>query len=390
MVAHHTLKIRIGPVVAIRPGDRNVSQRRGAEAIAVFGIAGHRDAATVGITAGLFSGTQLGQADGVKRMVGLERAGMATGAVSLAIEHLHPRDLLRVQRVRVAPQVAVKGAVDRLEFIGLEFRKGAGHIGEMQLSPRRQKAGEAVGIGGNRLDPLAQQIPDTALTTEPLVARSQGNGVFLILPGHFVETGRRHHRLSCQGRGDGPLQRGPFRHAHAEGRMGIGLDPAVVEHRPEFIGPKVEQRGRIARDPRLGGIAGIDPAIGAQIDRPFAQPKRHAISRGQTGMVTGGAGDVAISRKDRIKEQVAAQQDQRRIGRREVRLGHRFRQVGGQRECGQERQKAGGDPSVHAVPFRYLVTLVPHGGRSKNAKSGKTVARSWKRWPIPAGLFASA
>ena len=72
VMAHHGLKACVGARVTIGGRQRDIAQARGAKAVLIFFIASDGAAAMVGQCFMVLSGADLGNADGVKAVVGLK------------------------------------------------------------------------------------------------------------------------------------------------------------------------------------------------------------------------------------------------------------------------------------------------------------------------------
>ena len=73
-MAHHGLKACVGARVSIGGRQRDMAQAWGAEAVLIFFIASDGAAAMVGECFMVLTGADLGNADGVKAVVGLKAA----------------------------------------------------------------------------------------------------------------------------------------------------------------------------------------------------------------------------------------------------------------------------------------------------------------------------
>lgn len=71
-MAHHGLKACVGARVTIGGRQRDIAQAWGAEAVLIFLIASDGAAAMIGQCLMVLSGADLGNADGVKAVVGLK------------------------------------------------------------------------------------------------------------------------------------------------------------------------------------------------------------------------------------------------------------------------------------------------------------------------------
>ncbi len=160
------------------------------------------------------------------------------------------------------------------------------------------------------------------------------------MPRHLVGAEHREHRLRRQDPGEARDHLVLHRRAQAAGAGRIGFDPAVDEEADKLVRAEVEDRRRIARNPLLGRVRGIERPVGAETDAAFPEAQRDAVGRAEAGVVARRAGDVPIAGEDLVPEEQAAQCGLARVDRDKHVVRHRRRRTG-QRRDGDEGEDQG-------------------------------------------------
>ena len=164
----------------IRRGLRDVAQRGRAEAVEISVCAGHTASAHVAVVAfkaGGFARPDLGHSNGVKAVIGLELAAVATAALGFAVKQLHAR-CGRLWQGGAIAQEGVKGRAVGAPFKGDEGGHGIGDVVKFDWGVRADDVVKCSAIGRNGGDTLRQNVPSAAGAGQLAEAHGLANIVF--------------------------------------------------------------------------------------------------------------------------------------------------------------------------------------------------------------------
>ena len=344
-------KIAVSTVMAPRPGQGNVAQRRCAEGVIIGRNPRHPEPAFVarmGFKSRGFAGAELRHRHRMKPEIAQQGARVARGASGSAVKQISP-GLRHWLKLDFAAQGLVKRGAVRSPFLFHKGGNGIGYIGKRNIvggSDRRINGRKHFSISRDFGNPPCDQIPGTALICQLAQTYSLGHIAFGIVPCHFVTAEDGKHRLGRYEAGKAfdhfVIQRG----AKPAGAIRRGFDPAIIKQRAISDETKIEQRLCVAWNAGLGRIVYIRHPFGAQSDTAIANGQRNPVAGAKGRVVTRGAGDLFVAGQDRIIKQQPSQRGLGRSHGRKVPIVQRLRQIRRGGSGGKTHQQAENDLHV--------------------------------------------
>ena len=165
VVDHDIPQFAVRAVVAVGSGEGNIAKHGRAEPVGVLdpvAFTHATDVPGVRIEEPGPPGSDMGQCQGVELLIREQSAVVTISASSLAEEELHPPCFFRTERVGVACEIAVVGAVETAKLLVDEVREGIGNVLDLDvLSCCQLRVGHSkqVHVFRNDPDPLGNCVP---------------------------------------------------------------------------------------------------------------------------------------------------------------------------------------------------------------------------------------
>ena len=392
MAGERLLEAFHGAAMEIGRGERDIAQRRRAEAIEVARDAGRLIAAAV-VAALVDAGADLGHGERVKLEVAEERAAVAGNAAALAVEE--QRAFLRrpADGAGIAREIAVPRRLAGDESRGLKVADGIGEVAHSDSPEQRLGVGPAdePAVGDlpvrerhtglpeqpahkrvvNRDEALRLELVETGRRLRDLVgpvavaAGEVGRRAVVREAQHLLLAGEREERL-C---GEHALD--PVRQVIAH----RGLEPA--HRRLDLAHPPVPEHvadAGVPAVPQVHGVARVYPLFAAraavfrEARRVHADRERHPVRCAASQQVAGGAGHVPRAAEDGVEEQHLPQAE---LGR-----GHQGRRL-------QRLEPARGDDAGERRVERLLARMHRRSHRTGQAKPQTQPKRPHDGSPSP-------